>query len=495
MRDLAAVSLLHGLWDGRDVRDIADGLCGTVYRLLDLDLAAVRLDGGVDPGADRIVVRYPADVDAADALLDSIEPALEPGGSLPPGIVAHRLDFDGLRAVAVGRSARLGFPSDVEALIFRAVANEASVAVRASRRLEAARSARRTLEAVVEQMPIGVAIAEAPGGRIIARNAALDRLLPHAGSDAAPPEDASQPLRRSIELGEVVTDEEIEMRSVDGRRSMVSVSSAPVRDASGSIVAAVATYADITARREADGVRDAFISMLSHELRTPITSIYAAAHLLRRPVSVGLDDARRRGIVEDIAIESERLDRIVQNFLVLARVERGATIGSHEPVLVQRLVPRLMDRERERWPDRSFSADMPPDLPPVAADELSLELVVRNLVNNAAKYGGPGASVQIVGRRDLDRVHVEVLDDGPGLDTAEADHVFDLFYRSDRLAPKAEGAGVGLYVVRSAVEAMGGAVWAGPRADGGAKFGFSLAMWLEEAPQGALEERSLTAPA
>jgi signal transduction histidine kinase len=510
LRDLAAVSLLHGLWDGRAVRDIADGLCGTVYRLLDLDLSVVRVGG-----EDGFTVSYPPNAPGADELLRLAAVVRDPSGRAEPGIVAHVQDLEGLEALAGGRSSRPGFPSAIEALIFRAVSNEASIAARASHRLETARAAQQTLEAVVQQMPIGVLIAEAPTGRIIARNAAFDRIMApltaHAASpsggdgdetmltwerrlglrrpDGSPYARERWPLERSLQ-GEVVSDEDIELLAPSGSTITLSVSSAPVVDGTGSVVAAVAAVSDVSARREADAVRDAFISMLSHELRTPTTSIYAGAQLLRRKSRAGAaaPDVDRLGIVDDIAVEAERLDRIVQNFLVLAKVDRGAEISGREPVLIQRLVPRMLDRERQRWPDRTFVNALPADLPPVAADEASVELVVRNLLNNAAKYGGPGVEVRVEATVGEGDVRTEILDTGPGVTELEAEQAFSLFYRSPRVSRASDGAGVGLYVVRSIVRSMGGSTWAAPREERGARFGFSLPQWADARagdPEGA----------
>lgn len=501
MRDLAAITLLHGLWDGRSVADIADGLCGTVYRLLDLDASVVRVEGV----RGTTVVSYPPSGVDADAVLARGEQVLSASDGLVEGsgTAAHRVDLDGIRALAVGVASRAGFPTDVEAMIFRAVANEASIAARASGRLEAARAANQTLESVVQQMPIGVAVAVASSGQLVLLNAALDALLVTCSggageatfhdldatrADGTPYTPGTWPLDRSLATGEVVHEEEVVVRAAEGRQFVLSISSVPIRDVSGAVVAAVATVDDISGRKDTEALRDAFISMLSHELRTPVTTIYAGSQLLRRRTALDAPDGgggSSRELLDDIALEAERLDRIVQNFLVLARVERGAQVRGHEPVLIQRLVPRAVERERSRWADRSIVADLPPGMPPVGADEASVELVVRNLVNNAAKYGGPGVHVVVTAERREREIAVRVLDDGPGLTPEEAARVFDLFYRSSRVSGSAEGAGIGLYAVNAAIAAMGGTTWACGRPEGGAEFGFTLPVWSEEAEDAA----------
>jgi signal transduction histidine kinase len=220
-------------------------------------------------------------------------------------------------------------------------------------------------------------------------------------------------------------------------------------------------------------LREAFVGVLSHELRTPVTTIYGMANLLVRSPD------RRDGaaIVEDIREESDRLYRIVEDLLVLSRAERGALGISPEPVLVQRLVPAIAADLGRRFPDVPFMLDVPDGLPPVAGEEGPLRQVLGNLLTNAAKYGG-GSPVRLSARLHADRVEFIVEDQGPGLDPADADRLFDLFYRSPRTARKAAGTGIGLYVVRQLVEAMGGRVESGAGANGGAAFTVSLLRYV-----------------
>jgi PAS domain S-box-containing protein len=236
---------------------------------------------------------------------------------------------------------------------------------------------------------------------------------------------------------------------------------------------------DITWRHEADVLRDRFIGVLSHELRTPVTSIFGGTQVL---LTKGdrLDPATRNELLVDVAGESDRLQRIIENLLILARVERGADVLEVSPVLLHRVLPTVIERERNQAGATTIVADIPSSLPLVAADEESLSLVVRNLISNAGKYAGPGATVEVTVTVDgPSAVSVRVLDDGPGMDPDEAASLFDLYYRSEatRSAP---GSGIGLFVCRELVNAMGGSIWARPRPEGGAEFGFTLPIWADE---------------
>jgi two-component system sensor histidine kinase KdpD len=221
--------------------------------------------------------------------------------------------------------------------------------------------------------------------------------------------------------------------------------------------------------------------VLSHELRTPVTTIFGGSRVLSREDS-GLDEPTRREILADVADEAERLKRLVEDVVALNRFgESDADLG-REPVLLQRVVPIVVASEEERWPGIKFTTDIPPGLPTVVADPTYLEQVIRNLLANAAKYSGQGATVEVVvdSGPGEDEVAVCVRDDGPGIEPDEADRLFDLFYRSPRTAGSTTGAGIGLFVCSRLVRAMGGRVWARPLPAGGSEFAFALRVMHEE---------------
>ncbi|MEP6638138.1 MAG: ATP-binding protein [Chloroflexota bacterium] len=237
---------------------------------------------------------------------------------------------------------------------------------------------------------------------------------------------------------------------------------------------------DVTEARHREAVRETFIGVLSHELRTPVTTIFGGAKLLSREVS-SLDEETKRGIFKDIHEEAERLQRLVEDVVALNRFGDASGEVSWEPVLLQRLVPRVVESEEGRWPGVAFALDIGPALPTVTADPTYVEQVMRNLLSNAAKYGGSGSTVTIAAEAGDGEVLVRVLDDGPGFPTDETSRLFELFYRSPGTAGSASGAGIGLFVCARLIAAMGGRIWAAPREDGGAEFGFALAELDEEA--------------
>ena len=116
-------------------------------------------------------------------------------------------------------------------------------------------------------------------------------------------------------------------------------------------------------------------------------------------------------------------------------------------------------------------------MPTVRGHDGYVSQVVRNLLSNAVKYGGPGANVQIVAEGEADGVTVRILDDGPGLGIDAPDRLFDLYYRAPGAAVVAQGAGIGLFVCRRIVTALGGRIWATTPPTGGAEFGFRLPIY------------------
>ena len=224
--------------------------------------------------------------------------------------------------------------------------------------------------------------------------------------------------------------------------------------------------------RRASELRDAFNSIVSHELRTPITSIYGGAKLLARR-DRQLDDATRQELIDDLESEADRLYRLVEDLLVLSRSEYGSLDRHDDPVAMAHVVRRVTASEQARWPGASFAFQATTAVT-ARGDETYVEQVLRNLLSNAAKYSPAGTTVEVIVDEVPDGVRVRVLDSGAGVRPEEVDRLFQLYYRSPETAAKAGGAGIGLFVCRALVEAMGGRIWAAPRAEGGAEFGFVL---------------------
>jgi signal transduction histidine kinase len=233
----------------------------------------------------------------------------------------------------------------------------------------------------------------------------------------------------------------------------------------------------LAAERQVQEIRDAFIEVLSHELRTPMTTIVGGAELLERG---HLGPERGSEVAHDVREEAERMIRLIEDLLVLSRAERGSLEISDEPVLVQRVVDRVSQDIKRRQPSLVVEIALAADLPPVRGELTYVEQVLRNLVGNAAKYGPPEGPIRIAGSVSGGFAEIQVLDAGPGIRTDDLERVFELFFRSRETAARVSGAGIGLFVSRQLVELMGGRIWARQRDGGGSEFGFTLPLEADD---------------
>lgn len=240
---------------------------------------------------------------------------------------------------------------------------------------------------------------------------------------------------------------------------------------------ALAGPVDLAARyaaeQRATQLRDAFTGVISHELRTPITTIYGMSHVLRQRHET-MDPESLRHAIADIEGEADRLRRLAEDLLILSRAEGGRLTLAQDPLVLAHIVRRAVDAEAGRWPSHHFEARLPPGMRLVLGEELHVGQVMQNLLSNAAKYTPAGSTIEIVAASEPDGVTVRVLDEGPGLAEETSELLFDLFYRAPEAARRAPGAGIGLFVCRQLIEGMGGRIWARPRDGRGAEFGFWL---------------------
>ena len=240
---------------------------------------------------------------------------------------------------------------------------------------------------------------------------------------------------------------------------------------------ALAGPIDLAARYAAElrasALRDAFTGVISHELRTPITTIYGMSHVLRQRHDT-MDPETRRQAIADIEEEADRLRRLAEDLLVLSRAEGGRLVLARDPLVIRHVIRQALDGEARRWPGHTFSANVPLDLPLVLGEELHVGQVLQNLLSNAAKYSDTGSAVEVRAMNDEGGVSILVLDEGGGLPAESSEPLFDLFYRAPEAARRASGAGIGLFVCRQLVEGMGGRIWGRSREGKGAEFGFWL---------------------
>lgn len=217
-----------------------------------------------------------------------------------------------------------------------------------------------------------------------------------------------------------------------------------------------------TLARESDRLKSALLSSISHDLRTPLAGIKAAASSLQQQdIEWSAED--RRAFIMDINDEADRLTRLVSNLLDLSRIEAGALKPEKEWEDAGELVTRTVNRLRPRMPAHVLTVDLPEMVPPIRLDAVQIEQVLTNLLENADKYAPRGTEITVslraVAASESRRwLRIEVQDRGPGIPVAEQSRIFDTFYRISGPGNRASGTGLGLAIVKGLVEAHGGHV-------------------------------------
>jgi len=232
-----------------------------------------------------------------------------------------------------------------------------------------------------------------------------------------------------------------------------------------------ATEAEVL--RRTDELKTALLNAVSHDLRTPLSSIIASADsLLQQDVS--WTEEERRDFARAIEEEAERLNRLIGNLLNLSRIQAGTLVPEKGWYDLGALVDEVLGRLRPVTSNHRVVVDMPEDLPAISLDYVEIDEVLSNLVENAVKYSPSASEIVIRASREKCFVRVEVADRGPGIPPEALPRLFDPFYRVRKEGPTPKGTGLGLAVARGLVEAHGGRIWVENREGGGARFVFTL---------------------
>ena len=215
---------------------------------------------------------------------------------------------------------------------------------------------------------------------------------------------------------------------------------------------------------EADRLRSALLTSISHDLKTPLASIMGAADTLRE-FADALEQPAKEDLLATILDESERLNRFIANLLDMTKLESGAiepNFGMHE---LDDIVGAALSRARKILAHHRVDVDLPSDLPMVRVDPVVFEQVLFNLFDNAGKYAEPNTTIRIQAFSDERAVTLQILDEGPGIAKEDLERVFGKFTRARKGDSVRAGTGLGLAICRGFVEAMGGRIAAGTRTD------------------------------
>lgn len=402
--------------------------------------------------------------------------------------------------------------ADAELLL--AVANQAAVVLENARlyemlnlRVEESESAlqrtnrrlqteRNLFSTVLQSMTGGVIVTDAEG-MVQLVNPAARRLLPDLADwdDEAPPRPISQlvPDYFLAEAGGSVPLPPSELRRGDpDAPRLIAAQAAPLHttfDTREAPAGWIVVLDDVTEARHMDRAKSDFISFVAHEMRSPLTSIAGFASMLQRNENLGNTASRSRflGIIRG---ESERLTRLINSLLDVARIEAGRPIElNSEKLDILDVAQAACEAQRAYSSRHNIVCAIPPGLPLLLADRDKLTQILINLIGNALKYA-PGGNVTISARRAGDFIEVSVRDEGPGIVPEQRRVLFERFGRTPTRQPvsgtgahaKPTGTGLGLFLTKHLVETHGGTIRVGSGTSGGAVFTFTLPIAEESEP-------------
>lgn len=367
-------------------------------------------------------------------------------------------------------------------------ADQAAIAVFNARLYQSVLREKQRLDATIEQSADGVMIIDSRW-RIVTFNKAMEQLTGWSREEAIGrpcaevlaihnPQGVNVclvdcPLNRLPYMTNPVVEGRIVTR--DGRELFVQSRYAPQRGPQGQFLGAIANVRDITAQKQEEELQNTFISVISHELKTPVSIIKGYAGTLRREDVTFTPEQYREGLAV-IEEEADRLARQIQDLLDVSRLTAGGLrlelTDVSLPLLAAEVVRGFAATAGET---HQFELRFPDDMPPVRADYERVRQVLTNLVSNAVKYSPDGGAIRIGGWDEQDYAVCYVSDQGIGIPPEEQEAIFRRFYRVDnRLARETQGSGLGLFLTRAIVEAHGGRIWVESQVGKGSRFVFTL---------------------
>jgi PAS domain S-box-containing protein len=365
-------------------------------------------------------------------------------------------------------------PEEIEALL--ALAGNTSAALANAELYSRVSLEKERSVAILANIADGI-VAVDRDGHVVLWNAAAEEIT------GVPQEEAigrttGQVLQRQLEseAGKTPSGQRLMSIMRGGDEVWLSLSEAVMRDPLGAVAGRIFAFRDISADRVVEQVKSDFVAAVSHELRTPLTSIYGFAEtLLRQDVPFGEDE--RRTFLGYIASESERLTEIVDQLLNVARLDAGDLQVELGRIDVGVVVSELIESVEQSGAmnGHRFELDLPDEPLTAEADPDKVRQVFSILVENALRYSPGGGTVTVGARRNADRVELRVVDEGIGIPATERDRIFRKFYRAESTARDgAAGTGLGLFIAKELVTAMGGRIWVDSTEGEGSSFSFEL---------------------
>ncbi len=375
----------------------------------------------------------------------------------------------------------------LEALAHRAVAfmESASIADAQEELLGRISDSHRRLQAVIQTMPEAVMVVRPPQGIIVASNAAAQRMfrLPASGNPFSMRVDQLRwagddsperlPINRAIATGDTVTGVELAVHQHGGDPLPVIGSAAPLWADDGTIDAVVGVFQDVRPLKEAERMRDEFVSVVSHELRSPLTPIRGFAQVVARDLANEGGHDRHISYLETMQKHADRMTRLVDDLLDVSRARAGRLTIQRSPVDVVAIARRVVDSANASTDSHTVRLAATWESHTSNVDEDRIHQIVDNLVGNAIKYTDGGTITVAVGpsHREGWNLEIAVTDEGKGIPEAEREQLFSAFYRRREASEGAmPGLGLGLYICAELARAHGGTITIEEASTGGTQF-------------------------
>ena len=359
--------------------------------------------------------------------------------------------------------------------------NDMTVSLRRLRRSDQARllRTRHSTQLALDSLSDGVAICNPDGNIEIANDIAqrLFNLNPESSVNASGNDKIEEVFRNALSVRHYdrsQSHDSLIQIFQDGEERFYSPNAIPIEDEDKQLIGVTLVLSDFTCMHQLDELKRGMISTVSHQLKTPLTSIRLAMHLLLSE-KLGTLTTKQTEILAAAREDSDRLYRIIENLLDISQMESGRSQIQLHPTTVEQLVLHSVDEMQTEFMDRgiNFKIDIAPDAPPVMADELRIRFVFENLLNNALKHTSAGGQVRVTAQMDGNMVYFTVEDTGSGIPEAYLPHVFEKFFRVPGHEQYSD-TGLGLTIARDIVEAHGGKITVASQVGIGTRFSFSL---------------------
>ena len=403
------------------------------------------------------------------------------------------------------KKGRQGFTDEDEEILVL-FASQAATAIANAQAYRDEQRARADLEALVDTSPVGVAVFEAETGELVRFNREGQRMVVSLDPSGRSAEElllamtvrraggeefsfAELPLTHALGDAETVRAEEFVLSVPGGRSLRTLVNATPIRGEDGKVVSLVVTFQDLAPLEELERQRTEFLSMVSHELRSPLTSIKGStATLLTRTRE--LDPAERREFYRIIDQQTEHMHDLISDLLDAGRIDSGTLSVKPQPSEVAALVDRARKTFVSGGSRHTLLIDLPPDLPLVMADRRRIAQVLNNLFANAARYSPESSPILVEAVRDDVHVAISVADQGRGIPPERLPHLFRKHAGADSTAGTVRY-GLGLAICKGLVEAHGGRIRA---ESGGAGQGTCITFTVPVASGATTTPATSTAP-